>query len=301
MATYNGGAFLREQLRSITAQEPVRWRLLWRDDGSTDDTTAIMGGFAACHPAGQVEQVAGPSGRVGASASFLALLRHAAPGMEAQDLVAFADQDDVWLPGKLSRAAAAIAGCDAAVPTLYSARQVLVDAGLNRLALSAPIRPPPGFPASLTQNLATGCTVVMNRAAARLVAGSTAPSGCQHDWWAYIVVTAAGGRFLIDGEPVVLYRQHPGNLVGAPPTLVQRGIAAVRRGPGVFMGVLRQNVAALDAQRHLLAPAACRELDLIKAGLDGNAWQKLRALRRPGLKRQTWAEQMLFRLWFLVG
>jgi glycosyltransferase involved in cell wall biosynthesis len=301
LATYQGAAYLPEQLDSIAAQEHTDWRLIWRDDGSTDETVPILRKFARAHPPGRVAEFAGPPGRLDSAANFLALLRHAAPLLAPGELVAFADQDDVWLPLKLGRAAAALAAVDEALPAIYSARQVLVDARLDPLAISASLVPPTGFPASLTQNLATGCTEALNRSAARLVADSTAPPGCQHDWWAYILVTAAGGLFIADDEPVVLYRQHPHNAVGAPRSLLQRALAALWRGPGVFMGLMRQNVAALHAQRHLLTPQARESLDVIRTALDQGPAARLHALRLPGLRRQTWAEQMLFRLWFLLG
>ena len=97
LATYQGAAFLREQLASIAAQGHQDWRLIWRDDGSGDDTVAILRDFAAAQPAGRVEQLDAPAGRVGSAASFLALLRHAVPMLGPDDIVAFADQDDVWL------------------------------------------------------------------------------------------------------------------------------------------------------------------------------------------------------------
>ena len=301
LATYDGAAFLAEQLASLEAQDHAEWRLVWRDDGSSDDSVAILQEFAAQQAQGRVERLALPAEHVGSAAGFLALLRHAAPSLGPRDVVAFADQDDVWLPFKLSRAVRALGAVAGDGPAIYSARQVLVDARLNPLAVSARLNAPPRFPASLTQNVATGCTMAMNAAAARLVAGSQAPTACQHDWWAYLLVTAAGGIFLADEEPVVLYRQHARNAVGAPRTFLRRGWAALRRGPRVFMGLLRQNVAALDAQRHLLTPEARAQLDLIEQALRGGPLRRLRALRHAGLQRQGRAEQMLFRLWFMFG
>lgn len=301
LATYEGAAFLADQLASLEAQDHPDWRLVWRDDGSSDESAAIMQAFADRQAQGRVERLGLPEGHVGSAAGFLALLRHVAPGLGPADVVAFADQDDVWLPFKLSRAVQALAEVPRDTPAIYSARQVLVDAKLNPLSVSPRLAGPHRFPASLTQNLATGCTVTMNQAAARLVAGSTAPPVCQHDWWAYLLVTAAGGHCLSDAEPVVLYRQHGRNAVGAPRSFLRRGWAALRRGPGVFMGVLRQNVAALHAQRHLLTPEAQAQLDQIRHALQGGPLRRLSALRLPGLRRQTWAEQMVFRLWFIIG
>jgi glycosyltransferase involved in cell wall biosynthesis len=300
LASYDGAAFLAEQLASLEAQDHADWRLVWRDDGSRDDTVAILQDFAARQAPGRVERLAGPEAHLGSAAGFLALLRQVAPGLRDNDVVAFADQDDVWLPFKLSRAVRAL-GAAGAGPAIYSARQVLVDATLKPLAVSAALVRAPRFPAALTQNLATGCTVAMNAAAARLVAGSQAPGGCQHDWWAYLLVSAVGGVFLFDDEPVLLYRQHGGNAVGAQSSFLRRGWAALKRGPRAFMGLMRQNVAALDAQRHLLTPEARAQLDQIQTALRGGPLERWAVLRRCGLRRQGWAEQMVFRVWFLLG
>ena len=215
--------------------------------------------------------------------------------------VAFADQDDVWLPGKLARGVAALATVPADVPALYCARQYLVDEQLMPLKCSPRLRRPPGFPASLTQNIATGCTVMLNPAAASLVAGSEAPPGSLHDWWCYLVITAAGGRVLADDTPTVLYRQHGSNAVGAPHSMPRRAYAALRRGPRDFMGVFRAHVSALRAQPGLLSAEARETLDRIDAALRQGQLTRLRALGLAGMRRQTWLETALFRWWFLVG
>ena len=142
---------------------------------------------------------------------------------------------------------------------------------------------------------------MLNRAAVRLIARSTAPGGTLHDWWSYLVVAAHGGRLLWDEEPVVNYRQHDGNLVGAPRSMLRRAAAALRRGPGLFMGVFRGNVAALRAQGGMLSPEARQALDLIDAGLADGPLRRMTALMRCRLRRQTWPETLLFRLWFLLG
>lgn len=297
LSTYNGEQFLLEQLASLQAQTIQDWILYWRDDGSTDATPRMMTEFLATLGAGR-SLVQPSEGRVGAAESFLRLLRAAAA--DGCDAVAFADQDDVWLPDKLARGLAALQDVPMTTPALYCARQVLVDAQLGRIADSAMLRQPPGFPAALTQNIATGCTVILNRAAAEVVAASRAPAGTLHDWWCYLVVAAAGGRVLFDTTPVVLYRQHQFNALGAPATLLQRGIAALRRGPAIFMTVFLQNIAALADQPELISPAARAQVAMIAQALEGGAMHRWKALRMPGLLRQTWPETMLFRLWFLL-
>ena len=242
-----------------------------------------------------------PPGRLGATGSFLALLRSVCGTLAERDVVAFADQDDIWLPDKLARGAAALRLAPRDEAVLYRARQILVDARLKRLGVSSKLSRPAGFPAALTQNVATGCTVMLNRPAARLVAASRPSAGTLHDWWAYLLVTAGGGRLVQDDEPVVLYRQHAQNLVGAPASMTSRAIAALRRGPAMYMRMLREHIAALRAQPHLLTGHALAELAVLDEALRGAPGRRLAALRMPGLHRQTWPETLLFRCWFLIG
>ncbi len=297
LSTRNGAAFLDAQLDSLLAQSHAEWQIFWRDDGSSDATPEVMRRFAAGAGAGRVVDLNDNAGRLGITSSFLALLRRAPRGR----VVAFADQDDVWLPEKLARGVAALGRVAAGRAGLYCARQVLVAADLSPIRESPRVRGDVGFPHAMTQNIATGCTVMLNPDAADLLAEAYAPADTLHDWWAYVLVSACGGEVLADQAPTVLYRQHERNAVGVPLSPVLRSWAALRRGPHVFMRTFRAHMGALEAQAHLLSPAAREALGLITAGLH-DGWQKrLRALGHPGLRRQNWAETQLFRLWFLLG
>jgi Glycosyl transferase family 2 len=301
LSAYNGARFLPAQLASLLAQTHANWCLCWRDDGSTDGTPELLRAFAAGPGAGRAVELAGPPRRLGATGGFLALLA-ALPGLDPPPAaVAFADQDDVWLPEKLARGLAALAGQPVEVPALYCARQVLVGPTLARIRLSFPVRRPPGFPAALTQNIATGCTSMLNPAAVRLIALSRPPSLTLHDWWSYLVVAASGGRIIADPEPSVLYRQHGGNLVGAPPVWLTRALGALRRGPLPFMRVMRAHLAALAATPELLSPEAAAAIARIQAALAAPPWRRLPAVTLAGFYRQTPLETALFRLWFLLG
>jgi hypothetical protein len=296
LSTWNGATYLPDQLASFLRLTGPDWRIYWRDDGSEDRSVDIVRAFAAAAGAGLVVERNDNRGRVGITASFLGLLR----GAPENCIVAFADQDDVWLPEKLARGVAALAKVETG-PALYCARQSLVNATLHPIKISAKLTEPPGFPQALTQNIATGCTVMLNADAVRLIADSHEPPDTLHDWWAYLVVTAAGGRVLIDDTPTVLYRQHSGNAVGVPLSPWKRAVAAVQRGPNVFMRTFREHAAALAAQPHMLTPAARDALEMISEGLHDGVRPRLKALKHPGLRRQSFAETQLFRLWFLLG
>ncbi len=297
LSTRNGAAFLPEQLDSLLTQSHADWQIFWRDDGSVDETVGVMHEFAEAAGAGRVVDLNDNSGHVGIMASFLSLLRRA----PRDRIVAFADQDDVWLPQKLARGVAALAELPERRPGLYCARQELVSADLRPIRLSAPAFGPLGFPNSMTQNIATGCTVMLNASAVRLVADAHEPEHTLHDWWSYLLVTASGGEVVADDTPTVLYRQHAGNAVGVPLSAPRRVWAALRRGPHVFMRTFRAHMQALENQQELLTPQSREALGLISAGLHDGWLRRLRALAHPGLKRQSWAETQLFRLWFLLG
>lgn len=301
LSTHNGASYLQAQLDSLLAQTHENWVLYWRDDASCDETVELLTEFAQAVGEDRCVRVAEPPGRLWPAASFLTILRAALPAIGRGDFVAFADQDDVWLPDKLGRGLSALTNVEKATPALYCARLNVVDAELRHLTETSIAGEKCGFPASLTQNIATGCTIMLNHRAAELIAASHPPAASPHDWWCYLVVTAAGGRVFVDDALVALYRQHRGNFIGVPLSRTRRAIAAVRRGPGIFMAVFRQHLAAFIAQPELTTDATrAMILDLHRA-LQGGPRQRLRVLMMPGLRRQSWLETLLFRFWFLIG
>ncbi|WP_338030390.1 glycosyltransferase [Gluconacetobacter aggeris] len=304
LSVHNGAAFLEDLLRSLGQQTHADWCLLWRDDGSTDDSTRITQRFADSQPAGRCVRITQNAGRLGVAGSFGLLLDHVPAGHAA----AFCDQDDVWFPDKLDRAARALSPFhEADRPALYCSRQFLTDSALARIGPSPALPPAPAFSMALTQNIATGCTVMLSPAAIRLVrAAMPPPAGTLHDWWSYLLVSGAGGQVVTDNQPTLYYRQHQGNAVGAPAHVAARALAALRRGPALFMSTFRANVAQLLRHADLLTAQNAALLVRLRQALDipGPAgWLvRSRLLRQtPEMQRVTPAEQMIFRLWFILG
>lgn len=298
LSAYNGASFLPAQLHSFLAQTHHDWMLYWRDDGSTDDTVRLLRQFEA--DIGERRCISPPGGGCQhITRSFMTLLREARRDTAAY--FAFSDQDDVWLPEKLERGIAALETVPPGQPALYSAQRIIVDNMLTRTGEPGPLRRPPGFPAALTQNIAPGCTMMLNRAAADLILASDPPDTVWHDWWCYVIVAAAGGRIVADSDATVLYRQHGNNRIGEPRSWWRRGIAALRRGPGPYMRLLRQHVATLQGRPELLPDDTRGQLSVIVRGLNGGFGARLRALRLPGFVRQTWLETLVFRVWFMIG
>ncbi len=295
LSTFDGERFLNEQLRSFATQSHADWLLYWRDDGSSDGSAQLLEAFASGAGAGRCVRVEA-AGRLGATNSFLALLRVALTGPAA--FFAFSDQDDVWLPEKLANGAAAL---PVDRPALFYCPRALVDADLRPHGTVPPPRKPPGFPAALTQNVIPGCCMILNRAAAAQIEALGVPERTWHDWWSYLVIAASAGRIVRGASADILYRQHAGNLVGETAGFWNRTGRAIRRGRGPFMALFRAHVDALQARRELLPEPSRAVLSVVASGCQGGVLARLRALGIPGLTRQTWAETLLFRLWFLLG
>lgn len=280
MGVLDGGAHLAPQLGSIAAQSDGRWRLVASDDGSRDGSRALLRGFGRRHP---VQILRGPG--AGFGANYLHLLRHLP---EDGDPVGLADQDDIWVPDKLARARAALASVGKA-PALYCARRWIWRPGRHRCPASPLPQRAPSFRNALIENLAYGHTIVLNPTAARLARGAAQRTDAifAHDWWLYLLVTGAGGRIIFDrGPPVLLYRQHAGNALGAGAGLA----AQVRNKRGVLRGDfsdrLAGNLAAMDRVADLLTPEARADLATFRQARERPLLPRLKALRALAPYRQ---------------
>lgn len=295
VATCNGAAWLDEQLLSLERQD---WPVLhvWAsDDGSTDATRAILQAWQARWGKGRFEILSGP--RQGFAGNFRYLVQSVEPDAA---FYAYCDQDDIWLPGKLRAAAAAI-GTDGA-PVLYCGRTIIANQAGAAQRLSEHFRAPPDFRNALVQSIAGGNTMVMNHAAFTLVRQAMALTDfVSHDWFSYQIISGGGGRVHYSAEPQIFYRQHGGNLVGS-----NRGpLARIRRLGMVLSGRFSRwsetNVTALRACQTLLTPAAVHSLDAFEQARKASFWSRLRYLRQSGVYRQTVAGQISLYLACLLG
>jgi len=217
LATHNGAEFLGAQLDSILCQTLENWRLLVRDDCSADATPSILAGYQARFP-DKITILSGEDRKLGAAGNFSLLLTAA-----DADYIMLCDQDDVWAPGKIEKSMAVMEGLERlhgpALPLLVHTDLAVTDCGLTPIAGSLwkfqHSDPVNGVALNrlLTQNVVTGCTVMINRALRDLAL--PIPAGAvMHDWWLALVSSAFGAMGNIP-EPTVLYRQHGANDIGA--------------------------------------------------------------------------------------
>lgn len=247
MATYNGAPFLAQQLASLAGQTLPPAELVVSDDGSTDETLAVVEHFAKTAPF--PVRVLTREARLGFADNFLEAAQAC-----AHPLIAFCDQDDVWLPEKLRIGAERIAADDSLLsmhtltvtdgalrPTGFQWNQ-----GIGRDVSHAPLELDPF-------GTGWGNTMMCRAELLGLIARETRPRqpGAErplsHDTWIY-VLAAALGRVSHITAPLILYRQHGANASG---TTRDRRRSRLRALAGVPIGEYREH-ARFDAEMTVL-------------------------------------------------
>ena len=220
LATYNGQRWLPELLESLAGQTRLPDELVVCDDGSTDGTRAVLDDFAetAPFPVRRFDNDV----RLGPVRAFERALEAATGG-----LIALCDQDDRWHREKLHVLEAALAAHDT-VLAFSDAEMVDEDGagtgdrlwaqlGFRRREQDSLVSSPPG--PILRHSVASGCTMVFRRSI--LAAALPFPAVLDmvawpvlHDRWLSLIAGCAG-RVIPIPAPLIDYRVHPGQSVGA--------------------------------------------------------------------------------------
>lgn len=199
MATFNGAAFLCEQIDSILPQLSEDDELVISDDGSTDGTWEMLSLLAEHEP--RVVLLEGP--RLGVCRNFENALR----ACRGQTIV-LCDQDDVWAPDKLDTVIRALGDNEASV-VLHDA--TVVDEQGNEIHPSffALHRTRTGFWKNLWKNSYIGCCMAFSRRLLPYVLPfpDTIP---MHDQWIGLQGERHGGVIRID-RSLTAYRRHGRN------------------------------------------------------------------------------------------
>jgi glycosyltransferase involved in cell wall biosynthesis len=213
LATYNGAKYLPIQLKSILSQTRPPDEIVVSDDGSTDDTLAIVEDVTASSRV-SIQILHGP-GR-GLAENFW----HALQATDC-DLVAWSDQDDIWYAEKLAASERALVDCNADLVS-HSARVVNQDAvptshlyphyrstNVREALQGDPWHVPSGFATTFRRSVAEGIDF-----AARPISHQT-HRAMNHDH--VISLAAFVGCRRVELSPVLAsYRQHESNAAGDP-------------------------------------------------------------------------------------
>ena len=303
LSAHNGAAFVDMQLRSLFVQETAGDLTIFvRDDGSSDDTVSIVERYADRDLRIRLYQ----EPHLGYVGSFLDLVRIVS---EAEDLLgefdyfAFCDQDDVWLPGKLSAAIKALSKEECGRPLLWACRSMLADETLRPLR-GGTQRNLRGisFYNTMVQNIAHGHNQVLNRALfLKLCREELELSQIYaHDMW-IMNLAAVYGQVIFEDMPRTLYRQHRGNELGFGKGKVSWALARIQRARG---GELRQIVRQMWYFTHVHGRSLTREerREILRFFTSqGSLSERLRYALRMKFYRQRISESIAMRVMYVLG
>lgn len=283
MCTYNGEAYLKEQLDSIKNQDYKNWKLYINDDGSKDTTLDILKAYQKKWGNQKLIIRRGP--QKGFCQNFLNIIND--KKIKA-DLYFLSDQDDIWMLNKISHAIKKLSKYDLSKPTLYCARTTYISNDAKKIiGHSDNFLMPPSFKNAIIQSIAGGNTMAFNNALRNLVNSFRSPQVVSHDWWLYIVNELWGGKTFYDKEPTIFYRQHSKSLIGANTGF----LAKLKRFKMLLKGVYRQyntkNLEALRAHNFLATNDNFNLINQFYTLRDKGVRMRISMVKDLGIYRQT--------------
>ncbi len=203
ISTYNGEKYISEQLQSLLSQNSQEFTIYIRDDCSLDNTVKICKNFQKLNPS-KVVITKDDNGNIGAKRSFDTLLC----SVESMCYM-FCDQDDVWLPHKISDSLNFFESksSDNNKPMLIYTDAMIVD---DALAVMHPSlinyqgkNPNLTFKNSIFNGVALGCTMFFNHAL-KEVCCPISENAVMHDSWITKVAITVGKVHYLDTPTIII-------------------------------------------------------------------------------------------------
>lgn len=292
LSTYNGEQFLREQIESIRQQTFTTWNLLIRDDGSSDETLAIIADYQARDERIRLIDEKSPQ-NLGVIKSFHRLLTH-----EIADYYFFCDQDDIWLEDKLTLCLEKAKSYKSTCPLLIYTDLTVVDQSLTviyeSMIKTQSHHPNTKLCQELTENTVTGGTAMINHALAKL--WTVTDKIIMHDWYLALLASACGKLVFLD-QTTELYRQHNNNVLGA--RTWSKRIKGWLKPQQLVAKYWHLITISQEQAKHLLTLELSkkdRELVLDFVGLmDKPLFERIQVLKRHHLRKNRWLHTVVFR------
>lgn len=216
LCTYNGEAFIREQINSILIQEIKPTNIIVSDDGSTDVTINIIKDLATVHSDVKFKFINGPM--KGVCSNFLSALKYA-----ESDFLFFSDQDDIWLANKVKIFYENLYRVNFIEKPilLFSDSYVFNDStkNYNQTFFKSENLCPQFLEddSLLFRNCVQGASMMINLRLVKLCIKSLGIINeekiLMHDWWIALLAKYNGECAFIN-QPLLLYRQHDCNIIG---------------------------------------------------------------------------------------
>lgn len=283
IAYYNGQQYFCEQLNSIINQTYKNFHIIISDDNSIEEGNFLPTLLNNCDAKVTLLR---RFENIGYARNFAEAFNEIPDDCT---YVAFCDQDDIWLPNKIERAVEVLEAVPNDKPALYCSRTELVATdGRTHIGHSPLFKRNPSFENALMQNIAGGNTMVLNRKAAGLFKLSTkGRTLVTHDWWAYLIVSGAGGNIHYDAIPTLKYRQHEKNAIGSNNGWTARLKRAHQLLRGHFRCWCNLNVSNLYGNIDQLTPKNRQVLEIFERSRNSWLIPRIYGLWKSQVHRQT--------------
>jgi glycosyltransferase involved in cell wall biosynthesis len=290
LATFNGELYLSEFLESLCNQQGVKIHLRVSDDGSTDRTLEIIhtnkNKFASCKIS------SGP--RKGPSANFFSLIEKS-----SYEFVALADQDDIWLPNHLFSSLSRLAKTFE-VPSITFCAVTEFGEYLKSETVWPNRFPGEDVRTILTENLARGCTFVLNSKAINLIKLRQPEKAIMHDWWILLFIYLSGD-VTWSKLPEVRYRIHENNSIGRKNTFIVRLLRYIKHFCNRDWAIMNQANELISAYGSLIPHARQREINIFLADFYAPfGVGRIRLALWPHRYRLSFIDELAIRLAFLL-
>ena len=224
LSTYNGEDYLAEQLDSLLKQTYSNFIIIIRDDASNDSTKQIINHYVERNQ-GKIHKLSGINSNVGPSSSFGLLIKYAIKEKIALGVsrlyMMLCDQDDIWIEEKLKIQMLEMLNAERKSPdapimvhsdlkVVDQSKRVIAESFVEYQGLEVERNK---FTNVVISNLVTGCTTLFNEELAQ-IALPIPDNAIMHDWWLALTASAFGKVVFIN-IPLVEYRQHENNTIGA--------------------------------------------------------------------------------------
>ena len=203
MATYQGEKYLKIQIESLLAQDYPNLEFIWVDDASTDQSLSILKAYASQDARIHIIENLKNEGH---NAAF-------ERGMKAAngDLIALSDQDDYWIPSKISTLVNGIGDCS----LVYSDSQLIDPLGKELPLKMSGLKRQIAYNSPLMYTFgawAPGHTMLFKKEV--LETALPLSNWVTHDYLLGFSATCHNGIAYIPIS-MVHYRQHESNAIGA--------------------------------------------------------------------------------------